>query len=188
MAASTAPINRPTIMATWIDQNIGQDTTHKKMKARFESLTKFITQWFYFDSEEAFTSCIEGDPPIKMIAVMSGSMSRSLVHKHSNINALHSIYVFCFDVNGARQALQSEKKVKGVFDMEDDLYEKLADDIAKLLLEEGDAYAQANKRDLARLNYNEAKQILNNKAKKMNANMKKKRIEEIDDRLKRLLA
>jgi hypothetical protein len=118
---------------------------------------------------------------------MSGGMSRLLVSKHSHLTALHIIYVFCADIERARQSMADEIKVKGIFNIEDDLYEQMADDLSKILVEDGIALAQLDKRSAARLNYEEAKRLLTTQANKVKDDEKKARIEEIDVRIDQLL-
>jgi hypothetical protein len=178
---------RPLIVAAWIDQGIGEVGMHKYIKERFETLSPFISQWLYFDSPDNFTSYIENNSNIKLIGVMSGGMSRLLVSKHSHLTALHTIYVFCADIERARQLMENEIKVKGIFNIEDDLYEQMADDLAKILLEDGIALAQVDERSVARLNYEEAKRLLSTQANRVQDDEKKARIEEIDIRIDQLL-
>jgi len=178
---------RPLIVAAWVDQGIGESGMHKYIKERFETLSTFISQWLYFDSPDVFTSYIENNPNSKVISVMSGGMSRLLVSKLSHHAALHTVYVFCADVDRARQAMEGEIKVKGIFTIEDDLYEQMADDLSKLLLEEGLALARLDERSVARVNYEEAKRLLSTQANTVTEDEKKARLEEIDVRIDQLL-
>ncbi len=159
---------RPLIVAAWVDQGIGEPGMHKYIKERFETLSPFISQWLYFDSSDNFTSYIENNNPnIRLISVMSGGMSRLLVPKHSHLAALHTVYVFCADMERARQSMADKIKVKGIFNIEDDLYEQMADDLAKILVEDGIALAQSDQRSEARLNYEEAKRLLSTQANRV---------------------
>ncbi|CAF1344252.1 unnamed protein product [Rotaria magnacalcarata] len=182
-----ASLQRPSIVAAWVDQGIGEVGMHKYIKERFGTLSTFITQWFFFDSSENFTFYIENNPNIKLICVMSGGMSRLLVPKHSNLGALHTVYVFCADIERARTSMADETKVKGIFNIEDALYEQMADDLSKLLVEEGIALAQLDERSLARSHYEEAKRLLSTQAKNVSSDDEKARMEEIDVRLDQLL-
>ncbi|CAF0859014.1 unnamed protein product [Rotaria sordida] len=180
-------LQRPSIVAAWVDQGIGEPGMHKYIKERFETLSTFITQWLYFDSDDNFTSYIENNSNIKLICVMSGGMSRLLVPRLSYLPALHIVYIFCVDIERAKQSMANEIKVKGIFNIEDDLYETMADDLAKLLVEDGIALAKIDERNLARLNYQEAKRLLSTQAKNVSLDETKARIEEIDMRLDQLL-
>ena len=180
-------LQRPLIVAAWVDQGIGETGMHKYIKERFETLSSLITQWLYFDSSDDFTSYIESNPNIKLISVMSGGMSRLLISKHSHLPALHTAYVFCVDTERARKSMEDEPKVKGIFNIEDILYEQMADDLSKLLVEEGIALAQRDERSAARVNYEEAKRLLSTQAKKVDEDDKKTRLEEIDVRIDQLL-
>ena len=178
---------RPSIIVAWVDQGIGEAGMHKYIKERFETLSSFIAQWLYFDSADDFTFYIENNANINLISVMSGGMSRLLVPKHSHLANLHSIYIFCMDIERAQQAMGNEVKVKGIFNIEDNLYEQMADDLSKLLVEEGIALAQLDERSAARLNYEEAKRLLSTHAGKVEEVEGKRRLEEIDVRLDQLL-
>jgi hypothetical protein len=184
---NTHTLQKPLIVAAWVDQGIGEVGMHKYIKERFETLSSFISQWLYFDSPDNFTSYIENNPNIKLISVMSGGMSRLLIPKHSYLPALHFAYVFCADIDRAREAMANETKVKGIFTIEDDVYEQMADDLSKLLVEQGIALAQVDERSLARLNYEEAKRLLSTQAKRLKEDERKARLEEIDVRLDQLL-
>ena len=186
--SSNQPSQGTPIIVAWIDQTIGEKGAHESMKDHFEALSSFITEWLYFKSSDDFVSYIENSPNVKLITVMSGGMSRLLVPKYSNLVILHSIYVFCADVELARMSMANEIKVKGIFNIEDDLYEQMADNLSKLLVEEGIALANLDERNLAKLNYKEAKRLLSTQARIVNQDEKKARIEEIDNRLDQLLA
>ncbi|UJR35105.1 hypothetical protein I4U23_027877 [Adineta vaga] len=179
---------RPSIIVAWVDQGIGEAGMHRYIKERFETLSTFISQWLYFNLSDEFTSYVENATNNKIISVMSGGMSRLLVPRLSCHICLQSIYVFCADLDRARQAMEGEIKVKGIFTIEDELYEQMANDLSKLLLEEGLALARIDQRSLAKLNYEEAKRLLNQEAKSVEENEKKIRIEEIDGRIDQLLA
>lgn len=179
---------RPPIVVIWVDQSIGEEGMHKYIKNRFETLSPFITKWLYNDCSDQFTDYIEGNPDARVISVMSGGMSRLLVPKHSHIPALHTVYVFCVNMERAKESMADEIKVKGIFNIEDALYEQMADDLAKLLVEDGIAYAQVDQRSVARVNYEEAKRLLNTQANRVKDEEKKQRLEEIDIRIDQLLA
>lgn len=181
-------IQKPSIVAAWIDQSIGETGMHKYIKERFESLSPFIKQWLYFSSSDDFIRYIEINPEIKMICVMSGGMSRLLVAKYSHLPVLYSIYVFCVDIERAKASMINEMKVKGIFNIEDDLYEQMVEDLSKLLVEEGVALARLDERSLARLYYEEAKRLLSIEAKRIDLLERNSRTQEIDMRLDQLLA
>jgi hypothetical protein len=185
---NNASLQRPLIVAAWVDPGIGEVGMHKYIKERFETLSPFISQWLYFDSADEFTSYIENNPNIKLISVMSGGMSRLLIPKHSHLAALHSAYVFCADIERAQQSMENETKVKGIFNIEDALYEQMADDLSKLLVEEGIKLAQVDERSLARSNYEEARRLLSTQATRVKADEQKARLEEIDARIDQLFA
>lgn len=180
--------SRPPIVIAWVDQGIGEVGMHKYIKDRFEVLSPLVSQWFYFDSGETFTAYAQNHPDVHLISVMSGSMTRLLLPVFARHGALQSVYVFCADIDGARQATQGEPKVKGIFTVEDELYEQMASDLARFLLEEGLAFAQLDERSLARRNYEEAKRLITMEAKNLEEYEKRARIVEIDGRLDQLLA
>jgi hypothetical protein len=177
---------RPLIVAAWVDQGIGEAGMHKYIKERFGTLSSSISQWFYFDSPDNFTSYLENNVNIRLISVMSGGMSRILVPQHSHHPAFHSAYVFCADMERARKALADEIKVKGIFNIEDDLYDQMAYDLAKILVEDGIALARLDQRTVARQNYEEAKRLISTQANRLNDEEKKARLTEIDGRIDQL--
>jgi len=177
---------RPLIVAAWVDQSIGEAGMHKYIKERFGTLSSSISQWSYFDSPDNFTSYLENNVNIRLISVMSGGMSRLLVPQHSHHPAFHSVYVFCADMERARKALADEIKVKGIFNIEDDLYDQMAYDLAKILVEDGIALARLDQRTVARQNYEEAKRLISTQANRLNDEEKKARLTEIDGRIDQL--
>ena len=181
-------MKHPPMVVTWVDQSIGEVGTHKSIKDRFETLSTFISQWLYFNSSDEFTSYVENHSNVKIISVMSGGMSRLLVPRLSHHACLESVYVFCADRSRAREALEGEAKVKGIFTIEDDLYEQMTNDLSRLLLEEGVELAKIDERNAAKLNYEEAKRLLNTLQEiSIDEDEKKTRIEEINVRIDQLL-
>ena len=178
---------KPPIVAAWVDQGIGESGMHKYIKERFGTLSPFITQWMYFDSPDQFRNYIEREPNVRLISVMSGGMSRLLVPLHAHRQAFDSFYVFCVDIDRARQSLGDAVKLKGIFNIEDDLYDQMADDLARILLDDGFAFARVDERSLARQNYEEAKRLIRTQANKLKEAEKEKRLEEIDGRIDQLL-
>ena len=176
------------LIVTWVDPGIGEAGMHKYTKDRFENLSQLISQWLYFDNPDTFTRYVEDNSNIRLISVMSGGMSRLLVPKLSHHAILESVYVFCADIDLARQALANENKVKGIFNIEDDLYDQMADDLAKLFLQDGIHLAQQDQRSLAKVKYEEAKRLLTSHAQRIEQNERRERLEELDGRIDQLLA
>ena len=176
------------IRVLWVDPGIGEVGSHTSIKQRFESLSPSIDQWLYFTSAEEFTSSLQKSDNVTLICVMSGYMSRVLVPEHSSHRSIHAIYVFCADLGRAREAMVDQAKVKGVFNVEDDLYEQLTDDLVKLLVERGIRLAQADERRLARADYDEAQRLLRAPTNRVAESEKKSRLQEIDVRMDQLLA
>lgn len=189
MSAATnnqSPRTHP-IVAAWVDQGIGESGMHQYIKERFGTLSPFITQWLYFDCSDQFIDYIEKNPSVRLISVMSGGMSRLLVPQYSHYSAFHSVYVFCVDIDRAKQSLDGEVKVKGIFNIEDDLYDQMAEDLARILLDDGVALAQVDERSVARQNYEEAKRLITTQANKLKDTEKQTRLEEINGRIDQLL-
>jgi hypothetical protein len=192
--SNAIPVNktagqRPAIIVVWVDPSIGEAGAHQCIKRRFETLTLLVTHWFYFDSVDSFTSYIESSNSTKLVAIMSGGMSRLLVSKYSHHVDLHGVYVFCADVEFSRTALANQTKVKGIFNAEDDLYSRLSRDLSALFVEEGIALARLDKRREAKVYYEEAKRLLSVvQATKNHDGHSKLAIELIDMRLEQLLA
>lgn len=119
---------------------------------------------------------------------MTGGMARDLVAKHSNWDVLESVYVFCFDIGRAWQTFADQPKVKWIFNIEDALYEKLADDLSLLLTQTRIALAEIDDRNQVRTYYEEAKRLLSLPMKHLNDEEKRQRITEIDARMDQLIA
>lgn len=188
MSTTTNSSSRqPPIVAAWVDQGIGEAGMHRYIKERFGTLSSLITQWLFFDCSDQFRDFIEKDPNVRLISVMSGGMSRQIAPLYSHRQAFHSFYVFCVDIDRARQALDGEVKLKGIFNIEDDLYDQMADDLARILLDDGLTLARVDERGLARENYEEAKRLISTQANKLNESEKQQRLEEINGRIDQLL-
>lgn len=185
-ANKTSPETHP-IVAAWIDQGIGESGMHQYIKERFGTLSPFITQWLYFDCPDQFTNYIQTNHSVRLISVMSGGMSRVLVPQYSHHAAFHSVYVFCVDIDRARQSMEGEVKLKGIFNIEDDLYDQMADDLARILIDDGVAMARVDERNSARQNYEEAKRLISTQANKLKDTEKQIRLEEINGRIDQLL-
>ena len=172
----------------WVDQNIGEAGTHLALKQKFQALSSLIKKWHYFVSSDDFESYLIENQMKNIICIMSGSISRQLVPKYSHSNKIHSIYVFCFDVELAKRSLANETKIAGILDLEEELYGNIADGLAKLFTNQGIESFDADNRVLARIYYQEAKRLLNTQANYLNSYDKMKRLKEIDDRLEQLFA
>ena len=178
----------PSIRIVWVDQGIGETGQHAFIKKRFETLSPLVDQWLYFSTSEEFISYLAKNDNVTLICVMSGGMSRSLVPEYSHHRSLHSIYVFCADIGRAREAMADQAKVKGIFNIEDELYEQMTDDLAKLLLKNGIDLAQRDERRLAKVYYTEAQRLVRTQTNRLSESEKRTRSEEIDVRLDQLLA
>ncbi|CAF0811931.1 unnamed protein product [Rotaria sp. Silwood1] len=121
----------PPLVACWLDQNIGEANTHLALKKRFESISNRIVKWHYFESTDQFNEFINGNPNVKLVAIMSGHLARCLVSLVSDRDTLHSVYIFCGNKEKYKSKFIDEKKVKGIFDTEDDLYRQMQIDLKK---------------------------------------------------------
>jgi len=123
--------SRPPLVACWVDQSIGEANTHLALKTKFEGVSNRITRWYYFDSSDQFNEFINGNPNVKVVAIMSGRLAKCFVTPISDRDALHSVYVFC----GNKQKYQSlpldEPKIKGVYDSEDELFRQMHSDLQR---------------------------------------------------------
>jgi len=125
----TTMSSRAPLVACWLDPSIGEAGTHLDLKKRFESVSNRITQWYYFDSGDQFNEFLDANPNVKLVAIMSGGFAKRLVTPVSDREALHSVYVFCGNKEKYKSLPAEEKKIKGVFDSEDDLYRKIHYDL-----------------------------------------------------------
>ena len=177
-----------TFVAAWVDQSIDDRGPNQAIKNQFEPLSPLIDRWLYFNNADNFATYLQGNGDVRLIAVMTGGMARELVPRHSNSNVLESVYIFCFDIGRAREAVGNEPKVKGIFNIEDALYEKMADDLATSFVQTGVALAQLDQRNEARAYYQEAKRLLSLPMNHVKDDEKRRRLEELDARLDQLIA
>ncbi len=129
LLSSTTMSSRAPLVACWLDQSIGEAGTHLDLKRRFESVSNRITQWHYFDSGDRFNEFLDANPNVKLVAIMSGGFAKRLVTPVSDREALHSVYVFCANKEKYKSLPADEKKIKGVFNSEDDLYRQIHYDL-----------------------------------------------------------
>ncbi|CAF1553623.1 unnamed protein product [Didymodactylos carnosus] len=162
MAINTSDVGRPRIIATWFDDQIGKSETHQATKNKFATLSRLITEWKFFDTYDAFDDDLDKNINTKVLLITSGGLGRHVVPAKHHLPQIYRIYIFCHDVESNRQWSNEYNKVSGVFNIEDLVYERMADDLAILFFEEGEAYRRSSERGLARLNYKEAKRILMN--------------------------
>ncbi|CAF2365218.1 unnamed protein product [Rotaria sp. Silwood2] len=121
----------PPLVACWLDQSIGEAGAHLTLKERFESVSNRIVKWHYFDSTDQFNEFIDGNPNVKLVAIMCGHLAKCLVPLVSDRDALHSVYIFCGNKEKYKSKFSDEKKVKGIFNSEDDLYRQIQIDLKR---------------------------------------------------------
>ncbi len=123
--------SQPPLVACWLDQSIGEANAHLELKRRFEGVSNRIAKWVYFDSGDQFNEFIDGNPNVKLVAIMSGGFAKRLVTPISNRDALHSVYVFCGNKEKYQTLSKDEPKIKGVFDSEDELFNRMHGDLSR---------------------------------------------------------
>lgn len=176
------------IVAAWVDQSMEEQGPNQSIKDQFEPMSALIDRWLYFNNADTFSNYVQRNTHVQLIAVMTGGMARELVPKHSNSNVLECVYVFCFDVGRARQNFADQPKVKGIFNIEEALYEKIVEDLSILLTKTGIALAEIDDRNQARIHYEEAKRLLSLPIKDLKDEEKRSRLAELDVRMDQLLA
>ncbi|CAF2535869.1 unnamed protein product [Rotaria sp. Silwood2] len=139
-----------------VDQDIGRNDTHSKMKQRLIQLSLFIEQWHYFVNLEEFYNFLDDNPKTQIFLIISGRIGQEIVPTKHTYENIHSICIFCVNVNEHRRLKEKFDKVKDVMNMINDVYERIADELSILLLNIGESYIRSNDRGLAHNYLNEA--------------------------------
>lgn len=174
---------RPPIIAVWVDQHIGHPDNEKKMKQRFAKLSSLIKQWEFFTEPEKLYDFLDYNPKNQIFLIMSGRNGQEIIPKKHTYENIHSMYVFCGNVNEHRRLKSEFTKVKDVMNLEDDLYNRIADELSLLLLDIGESYVLSKDKALARITLEEALRLM-----KDTLHMKSDhgRIRQVNDLLERL--
>jgi hypothetical protein len=150
----------PPIIAVWVDQNIGEEGAYSQIKQRFVQLSPLIKEWKFFVNPEDFYNFLDDNPKNQIFLIMSGQTAQKIIPaKHTYVN-IHSMYVYCHDVNRHRRLKSQFNKVKDVMNLEDDLYKKIADELSLLLIDIGEFYVESQDRSLARNTLEEALRLI----------------------------
>ncbi|CAF0830659.1 unnamed protein product [Rotaria sordida] len=149
-----------TLEVGWLDSHICEDGQHQQIKSYCQNISKFISKWNFFDSCDKFNDYIKNNPNVKLIMIMSGRFARQLLALVSPRENLHSVYVFTINIERTTEALGEEPKLKGVFNVENTLYDKLKNDLSELFWEEGKKLVASNHDQEARLYFDEAKRLV----------------------------
>jgi hypothetical protein len=159
-ANSVATIARPPIIGAWVDQQIGCEGTEQKMKQRFAQLSPLIKEWKFFANPKDFNDFLDYDPKNQIFLIMSGQTAQKIVPAtHDRVN-IHSMYVFCGNVNEHRRLKSEYEKVKDVMNLEEDVYNRIADELSLLLINIGESYVLSKDKPLARENLEEALRLM----------------------------
>jgi hypothetical protein len=157
---SLTATGRPPIIGVWVDQHIGLPDNEKKMKQRFAGLSSFITEWKFFSKPDQLYDFLDYNPKNQIFLIMSGRTGQEIVPKKHTYENIHSMYVFCGNVNEHRRLKSEFTKVKDVMNLEDDLYKLIADELSLLLLDIGESYVLSNDKALARITLEEALRLM----------------------------
>jgi hypothetical protein len=117
------------LVACWLDPSIGEAGAFLPLKQRFQGVSNRIAQWHYFESVDQFNQFIDGNPNMKLVAIMSGNFAKTTVTPVADRNALHSVYVFCGNKEKYKDLPAKEKKIRGIFVTEDDLFRQMQHDL-----------------------------------------------------------
>ena len=127
-------MSKPTrLVGCWLDQSIGEAGTHLPLKKRFESVSNRITKWHYFSGGDDFKAFLDSNPNIRLVAIMSGAFAKQQVCPVSNRDSLHSVYVLCGNLGKYGTLLADEEKIKGIFNDENLLFERMQKDLREEL-------------------------------------------------------
>ncbi|CAF1116446.1 unnamed protein product [Rotaria sordida] len=152
--------HRPPIIGAWVDQGIGCNGTYQSMKQRFEELSPLIEKWYYFVTPAEFYEFLDDKPKTQIFLIMSGQAGQQIVPARHTYENIHSMYIYCGNVNEHRRLKEESDKVKDVMNLEDDVYERIADELSRLLLNIGESYVRSQDRGLARNYLTEALRLM----------------------------
>jgi len=153
----------PPIIAVWVDQNIGETNAYLEIKRRFANLSSLIEKWHFFEHPEGLYEFLDDNPKTQIFLIMSGGTAQTIIPAKNTYVNIHSMYVFCHDVNRHRRLKSQFDKVKDVMNLEDDLYKSIANELSLLLIDIGESYVESQDRFLARKNLTEALNLMKNK-------------------------
>jgi hypothetical protein len=90
---------RQTLEACLLDTFICENGQHQQLKDRFRNMSGLISKWHFFDSTDKLQNYLQNNPDIKLITIMSGRFARTILALISEIEALHSVYVFTINID-----------------------------------------------------------------------------------------
>ena len=151
---------RPRIIAAWVDGGIASQNDHRAMKQRFTQLSSFIEEWHFFETPEQLDRFLDDNLKTQIFLISSGYLGQKIVPKIHTYANIHSIYIFCGNVNEHRHLKDDYDKVKDVMNLEDDLYERIADNLSLLLIDIGESCIRSQDRGLARNYLEEALRLM----------------------------
>ena len=73
------------------------------MKQQFMKLSSFIEKWYFFESPEQLYDYLDTNEKTKTILIMSGRTAQTIVPARHTYENIHSMYVFCSNVNEHRR-------------------------------------------------------------------------------------
>jgi len=148
---------RKTLEACWLDTYMFENGQHQQLKDQFKNVSKLISKWHFFDTGDQLQDHLRNNPNVKLIIIMSGRFARNLLALISENEALHSVYVLTINIDRNKEALGKDPKLKGIFNAENTLYDKLREDLVQLFWNEGTRLATSNHDNEARVYFDEAK-------------------------------
>ncbi|CAF1205023.1 unnamed protein product [Didymodactylos carnosus] len=134
----------------------------------------------YFDSAEEVTHVLHEEPKRIVFLITSGGLGREVVPKVNELVHISRIYIFCVNVDANKEWSKQYNKVQEVFNLEDDLYKQLADDLARVYVQQANSCVKDDNRGIGRLLYNDARQLLINILRLQDNHH---RVQEIDEQL-----
>ncbi|CAF2948845.1 unnamed protein product [Rotaria sp. Silwood2] len=152
---------RQPIIGACVDQGIGGNDAQLDMKQHLIQLSSFIENWHYSVNPQEFYKFLDDNPKTQIFLIMSGQIHEEIVPAKHTYENIHSIYIFCADVNAHRRLKEEFDKVKDVMNINDDVYERIADELSLLLLNIGESYIRSSDRGLAHNCLNEALRLMN---------------------------
>ncbi|CAM4770466.1 unnamed protein product [Rotaria magnacalcarata] len=136
---------KDSLEVSWLDSEIGEAGKHQAIKSDCKNISKLISKWHFFNCCDQLNNYIENHPDVKLISIMSGRFARQILPLLSPRENFHSAYVLTIDIKKNKEALGVESKLKGVFNVEDELFGQLRNDLSALFWNEGKKLVASNR-------------------------------------------
>ena len=151
---------RHSLEACWLDDLVGDNDQHQQIKDHLRETSELISKWHFFQSTEELRDYLRNNPTVKLITIISDQFGYSLLPTLCEEKAVHSVYIYPINNDQKKETFRNDTKLRGTFDTEDTLHQKLRDDLFHVFWNEGARLAAANCDSEARVYFDEVKRLL----------------------------